>query len=172
MGFVIHARHIDHFPGIEHPLRIKNCFYMAKGLGEFRTKKALRKLAPRQAFAVFSAGRPSVLHDQRQRFFGNFPQLAQSRLRFQVDQGAHMDTARAGMRVHRHALHTYLFRKIVNPANVISQMFDGDRGVLDEGDGFGISANTHEDAQSNGTYKPNVGLLARIADHDDWILML
>jgi hypothetical protein len=113
-------------------MRVGDLFQQAHGIGNFFSIGALNVFSARNAVTVFAAHRAAQRHGQCKDLFADAPHGADAFARLHVQHRADMQTARRGVGINS-AVRAVRFENALHFADEISQPFNGDGAIFDEG---------------------------------------
>ena len=152
-----HGRRVDHVAGVEDAAGIEGALDLPVEPVQVRPEEALVLPAARAAIAVFARQAAPEPAEQLQREAGDDRQLVDLGGDLGVDQRPDVDAAGAGVGVIGDA-RADVVAEPLDAGDVLGQMLDRHRGVLDERDRLVVALDAHHQAESDLADRPHVGL--------------
>ena len=150
---------------IERVAGIEALFDLPEVGDDARAEHALVKLRADDAVAMLAGMRAFILAHHREGFLGDGAHRFDVLLELQVQDRTHMQAAFARMRIHG-AAGAMFGEHGIEPFGVVGEMGQGDRTVLDKGDGLALLLHRHHDVEAGGAEIRNRGLRRGLDDID------
>ena len=144
-------------------VRVENAFHLLEQAVNVGAEEIGIEVAASEAIAVLAAGHAVVFFGERGRVGDQPDQIVDAFLRFQAEDGAHVDAAGRGVGVHRRFDPARLDRR-KQIGHVIGQVFRRNRHIFDAGQRFGVPAHGKQQPQSRLAHIPDIGLARPIGD--------
>ncbi|GBD19559.1 hypothetical protein HRbin27_02066 [bacterium HR27] len=156
---------VDDLAGVEQVEWVESGFQFAHALVEGRAEQQRVEFSPGEAVPVLAAQDPTEPLGEFERALGERSHRPHTVSGLQVHERANVEAAGAGVGVEC-CSGAMLGDEAQDLADVLCQMFDWDRDVLDAGDRLVVAANTVEEAESGFANRPHVSLTLPVADGD------
>ena len=154
------GRGVDDLAGIQDAVGVEGLLDLPESVVDFGAEHLLRPDASNDAVAVFAAEGAAEFLDEVGDFGGDGGHGVQSLLSLEADEGADVEAADAGVAVVAGG-GAVIANDFVEAADEEAEVLRVDGGVFDEGDGLGVAADAHEQAEAGFANGPDVGLLRR-----------
>ena len=136
---------------------------LAEGVVDIGAEHLLGPDAADDAVAVLAAEGAAEFLDEVGDFRGDGGHGVEALLGFEADEGADVEAADAGVAVVAGG-GAVVADDFVEAADELAEMLGVDGGVFDEGDGFGVAADAHKEAEAGFADGPDVGLRGGVED--------
>ncbi len=145
---LVHGRRIHYFVGVEYAVRVPGLFEVFDQLVVLGADHEFEEFATEAAVAVLTAEGAIEFFDEGGDVLGDFAEEFGAFGRFEIDYGAEVDFARAGVGVVDALELVAFFEELVEAGYVFGEVLYIDGGVFDDGDWFGVAGDVGEETES------------------------